>query len=161
MITYWKSNARKKFGFFNQEEKNKPKLNDIELVQRVTKALAETDNADEEEDDKYKDNSFNKSKSRTEKSVRKTLNGEIIPDNNVIVLIENVWIENEIDLSNDLILKSISNIPKDLDDNFIDNDKNNSENIILTDDKTVDDTNGKDILNYNINDLLDEYVNEN
>jgi hypothetical protein len=161
MITYWKSNARKEFGFFGQEEKNKPKLNDIELVQRVTEALAETDNADKEEDDKYEDNSFDKSKSRTEKSVRKTLNGEIIPDNNVIVLIENVWIENEIDLSNDLILKSIGNIPKDLDDDFIDNDKNNNENIILTDDETVDDTNGKGILNYNVNDLLDEYVNEN
>jgi hypothetical protein len=141
MITYWKSNARKEFGFFGQEEKNKPKLNDIELVQRVTEALAETDNADEEEDDEYEDNSFDKSKSRTEKSVRKTLNGEIILDNNVIVLIENVWIENEIDLSNDLILTSIGNIPKDLDDDFIDNDKNNNENIILTDDETVNDTN--------------------
>jgi hypothetical protein len=58
-------------------------------------------------------------------------------------------------------LKSIGNIPKDLDDDFIDNDKNNNENIILTDDETVDDTNGKGILNYNVNDLLDEYVNEN
>jgi hypothetical protein len=90
MITYWKSNAGKEFGFFGQEEKNKPKLNDIELVQRVTEVLAETDNADEEEDDEYEDNSFDKSKSRTEKSVRKTLNDEIISNNNVIVLIENV-----------------------------------------------------------------------
>uniref|UniRef100_U9SUF3 Uncharacterized protein n=1 Tax=Rhizophagus irregularis (strain DAOM 181602 / DAOM 197198 / MUCL 43194) TaxID=747089 RepID=U9SUF3_RHIID len=81
--------------------------------------------------------------SRIEKPVRRTINGEIIPDDNVIVLIENVWIENEIDLSNDIILKGIGNIPKDLDDDFIDNEKNNNENIVLTDDETVDDTNGR------------------
>ncbi|CAG8750297.1 14859_t:CDS:2 [Rhizophagus irregularis] len=96
-----------------------------------------------------------------EKPVRRTINGEIIPDDNVIVLIENVWIENEIDLSNDIILKGIGNIPKDLDDDFIDNEKNNNENIVLTDDETVDDTNGRGILNYNVNDLLDECINEN
>ncbi|CAB4486638.1 unnamed protein product [Rhizophagus irregularis] len=161
MITYWKSNAKKEFGFFGQEVKNKSKLNDIELIQRVTEALAETDNADKEEEDEYEDNSFDKSRSRIEKPVRRTINGEIIPDDNVIVLIENVWIENEIDLSNDIILKGIGNIPKDLDDDFIDNEKNNNENIVLTDDETVDDTNGRGILNYNVNDLLDECINEN
>ncbi|CAB5394857.1 unnamed protein product [Rhizophagus irregularis] len=128
---------------------------------RVTEALAETDNADKEEEDEYEDNSFDKSRSRIEKPVRRTINGEIIPDDNVIVLIENVWIENEIDLSNDIILKGIGNIPKDLDDDFIDNEKNNNENIVLTDDETVDDTNGRGILNYNVNDLLDECINEN
>jgi hypothetical protein len=160
MITYWKSNAKKEFGFFGQKVKNKSKLNDIELIQRVTEVLAETDNADKEEEDEYEDNSFDKSRSRIEKPVRRTINGEIIPDDNVIVLIKNVWIENEIDLSNDIILKDIGNIPKDLDD-FIDNEKNNNENIVLTDDETVDDTNGRGILNYNVNDLLDECINEN
>ncbi|CAB4422932.1 unnamed protein product [Rhizophagus irregularis] len=63
----------------------------------------------------------------------------------MIVLIENIWIKNKIDLSNDLILKGIDNIPKDLDNNFIDNEKNNNdENIVLTDDKIVDDTNDKE-----------------
>ncbi|CAG8762642.1 16506_t:CDS:2, partial [Rhizophagus irregularis] len=77
-----------------------------------------------------------------EKPIRRTINGEIIPNDNVIVLIENIWIENEIDLSNDLILNGIGNIPKDLDDDFIDNEKNNNdENIVLTDDEIVDNTN--------------------
>ncbi|EXX59546.1 hypothetical protein RirG_188100 [Rhizophagus irregularis DAOM 197198w] len=97
-----------------------------------------------------------------EKPIRRTINGEIIPNDNVIVLIENIWIENEIDLSNDLILNGIGNIPKDLDDDFIDNEKNNNdENIVLTDDEIVDNTNGRGILNYNVNDLLNKYVNEN
>ncbi|GBB92156.1 hypothetical protein RclHR1_19720002 [Rhizophagus clarus] len=153
IITYWKSNARKEFGFFGQEMKNKPKLNEIELNKRVTEALAETDNTNEEEDNEFEDNSS--------QPVRRIINGEIIPHNNVVVLIESVWIENEIDLSNNLILKDIGNIPKDLNDDFIDNEKNNNEDIVLMDDETIDDTNGKGILNYNVDDLFNEYVNEN
>ncbi|PKC52727.1 hypothetical protein RhiirA1_480825 [Rhizophagus irregularis] len=53
------------------------------------------------------------------------------------------------------------NIIKDLDDNFIDNKKNNNKNIILTDNETVNDTNSRDILNYNVNNLLNECINEN
>ncbi|PKY48949.1 hypothetical protein RhiirA4_464721 [Rhizophagus irregularis] len=152
MITYWKSNARKEFGFFGQEINNKPKLSDSELNRRITEALAEADNTGEEEDNVFEDN--------LSQPVRRTINGEIIPDDNVVVLIEKVWIEDEIDLSNNLILKDIGNIPKDLDEEFIDNEENNNENISLTDDETVDNGNGKGILNYNVDDLLDEYINE-
>ncbi|GES93721.1 hypothetical protein GLOIN_2v1785592 [Rhizophagus clarus] len=151
MITYWKSNTRKEFRFFGQEMKNKPKLNDSELNKIVTKALAKTDNIDDDEDNEFE----------LENPIQRTINGEIIPDDNVVVLIEKVWIEDEIDLTNNLILKDIGNISKDLDDDFIDNEKNNNEDIILTDDETVNDTNGRGILNYNINDLLNEYVNKN
>ena len=42
MITYWKSNARKEFGFFGQETQ-KSKLSDIELNQIITESLAEPD----------------------------------------------------------------------------------------------------------------------
>ncbi|GBB92851.1 hypothetical protein RclHR1_20670001 [Rhizophagus clarus] len=116
-----------------------------------TEVLTETDNIDDDEDNEFE----------LENPIRRTINGEIIPDDNVVVLIEKVWIEDEIDLTNNLILKDIGNIPKDLDDDFIDNEKNNNEDIILTDDETVNDTNGRGILNYNINDLLNEYVNKN
>ncbi|GES96485.1 ribonuclease H-like domain-containing protein [Rhizophagus clarus] len=58
-------------------------------------------------------------------------------------------------------INDIGNIPKDLDDDFIDNEKNNNKDIVLTDDKIVDDTNGRGILNYNVDDLFNEYVNEN
>ena len=54
-------------------------------------------------------------------------------------------------------------IPKDLDDDFTDNEsseKNDNENV-LTDDETVNNTNGKGILNYEIDDLLNIYINDN
>ncbi|PKB98111.1 hypothetical protein RhiirA5_431925 [Rhizophagus irregularis] len=107
----------------NQYRKKKPPFD----LKFVTEVLAETDNAEKEEDDEYKDNLFDKSK---------------LGCCNLI----SFW---------DL------NITKDLDDNFIDNEKNNNKNIILTDNETVDDTNSRDILNYNINNLLNECINEN
>ncbi|GET03302.1 ribonuclease H-like domain-containing protein [Rhizophagus clarus] len=108
-------------------------LESIELNKIVTEVLTETDNIDDDEDNEFE----------LENPIRRTINGEIIPDDNVVVLIEKVWIEDEIDLTNNLILKDIGNIPKDLDDDFIDNEKNNNEDIILTDDETVNDTNGR------------------
>lgn len=56
MIIYWKSNPRKKLGFFSQDIKNNSKLSDIELNQRITEALAEPDDADED-DSEFEDNS--------------------------------------------------------------------------------------------------------
>ena len=98
MITYWKSNARKEFGFFDQETQ-KSKLSDIELNQIITESLAEPD---DNIDDDFEDN-----------LVRRTAGGEIIPDNTVTVLIENI------------------------------SDNDNS---------------GKGVLDYDINDLLNEFV---
>src|SRR5436190_6197802 len=86
MITYWKSNARKEFGFFDQETQ-KSKLSDIELNQIITESLAEPD---DNIDDDFEDN-----------LVRRTTGGEIIPDNTVTVLIDNIWIENTINLSDE------------------------------------------------------------
>jgi hypothetical protein len=64
-------------------------------------------------------------------------------------------------------LKNIGNIPKDLDDDFIDNEhEKDNDDISLTDDEDYededdeDDTSGRGILNYNVDDLLDEYINE-
>jgi hypothetical protein len=93
--------------------------------------------------------------------LRQTINGEIIPDDRVIVLIENTWIENEIDLSHELILQDIEKIPEDLEDledDLSDTEGKNDENILTDDDD--DNTNGRGILNYNVDELLNEYVNE-
>lgn len=53
MITYWKSNAEKEFEFYDKQSKHESKLNKEELNKRVTEALAEMDNFNEEnkEDD--------------------------------------------------------------------------------------------------------------
>ena len=42
MITYWKSNPRKELSFFGQKTQ-KSSLEDVELNQIITKALAEPD----------------------------------------------------------------------------------------------------------------------
>jgi len=47
MITYWKSNARKEFGFYGQ---GKNKISDNKLNDKVIEALAEFDEMDEEEE---------------------------------------------------------------------------------------------------------------
>jgi len=161
MITFWKSNARKELGFFGQEMKNNSRLSDIELNQRITEALAEPDNTDEKDDGKFEDNSsdsLNRISQVHSHTVRQTTNGKIIPDDRVIVLIENTWIENEIDLSNELILQDIGKIPEDLEDDLFDIEgEDNSENILADSDNN---TNGRGVLDYNVDDLFDEYVND-
>ncbi|CAG8752954.1 13152_t:CDS:2, partial [Rhizophagus irregularis] len=95
--------------------KNNSKLGDIELNQRISEALAESDDADED-DSEFEDNSH------VENSLRRTIN----------------------DLKDDLFNNTKG---KDEDENTLTDDNNN-------------DTIGKGILDYNVNDLFDEYVNE-
>ncbi len=133
MITYWKSNARKEFGFFGQ---GKEKLKDFEFNEKIIEALAESDDIEEEE----KDNN----------NQRRTTSGKIIPNHNVIVLIENLWIEKNIDLTNQLLLENIGEIPQEDDDfineeNCIENENNNNTNY------------ERGVLDYNIDDLINEY----
>ena len=120
MITYWKSNPRKELSFFGQKTQ-KSSLEDVELNQIITKALAEPDdNIDDENDFQYEDNNS---------LVRRTTDGEIIPDNVVTVLIENIWIEKNIKLTDKLILEDIGEIPEDNND-LVDEltDNENEEN---------------------------------
>lgn len=144
MITYWKSNPRKELNFFGQATQ-KSKLNDTELNQIITEALA---GFDDNIDDDFENN-----------SVRRTTSGEIIPDDNVTILIENIWIENTIDLSDELILKEIGEIPEDLIEDLTDTEheevQENEENENISDDDS-----GKGVLDYNINDLLKEFVTD-
>ena len=141
MITYWKSNPKKELSFFGQETQ-KSKLSDIELNQIITEALAESD--DNIDDDEFEDN-----------PIRRTISGEIIPNDIVTVLIEDIWIEKTINLSDKLILKDIGEIPED------------STEYLLTDTENEEtqenegDNNGKGVLDYNIDDLLKEYVTNN
>jgi len=144
MITYWKSNARKELGFFGQKTQ-KSKLNDVELNQIITEAFAETDDNVDDEDD-FEDN-----------SIRQTTSGEIIPNNTVTVLIENIWIEKTIDLSSKLILKDIGKIPEDLAEDLTDEEIQENEE----DENISNDDNGKGILDYNVDDLFEEFVSNN
>lgn len=155
MITYWKSNAKKELSFFGKETKKSSKLSDIELNQIITKVFAEPNDMDEEVDFQFEDN-LNVDQIH-HNIQRTTTNGEIIPDNIVTVLINNIWIENSIDLSHELILNDIGKIPEDNENDLIDieNDKSDNES-----DNDNNNTSGKGILNYDIDDLLEEFVHD-
>ena len=151
MITYWKSNAEKEFGFYGKQSKNKPKLSEAELNKRVFEALAEPEEFDEEVEEVTADLTDNITRSTTEIE-RQTTSGELIPDDNVFVLIDNLWIEENIDLSNKLILKDIGEIPEDDLINDIDNES--PEIPLINDESNIE---GKDIMEYDINDLVNKY----
>ncbi|GES84802.1 hypothetical protein GLOIN_2v1783329 [Rhizophagus clarus] len=112
IITYWKSNAEKKFGFYGKENKDKFKLNAAELNKRVLEALA-------------------KSKEFEEK-------------------IEEI--EENVDLSNKLILEDIGKISED---DLIDNMDNEYVEIpLINDESSIE---GKNIMEYDIDDLVNKY----
>lgn len=159
MITYWKSNPRKELSFFGQKTQ-KSSLKDIELNQIISKALAESDNIVDDDDYNIQHENNN-----SHSNIRRTVDGEIIPDNIVNVLIEDIWIEKNIKLSDKLILKDIGEIPEDidnLDDDNLDNN-NNLEYIDIENEENheMNNNNGKGVLDYNINDLLDKFITNN
>ena len=106
MITYWKSNPKKELGFFGKKTKNKAQLSDTELNLAIFNALAELEKDADEEIDIQEDNF---------QTVRRTVYDEIIPNNTVTVLIEDICIEKTINLSDELILNDIGEIPIDVD----------------------------------------------
>ncbi|PKC54813.1 hypothetical protein RhiirA1_403360 [Rhizophagus irregularis] len=128
MITYWKSNAEKEFGFYGKQSKDKQKLNEAELNKRVTEALAEVDdiNQDNDEIEESTVDSTNRN-IRSNANKRRTTSGELILEDNSIVLIEHLWIETNVDLSNKRILEDIGEIPDDADDNYIDDENVNTD----------------------------------
>jgi len=145
MITYWKSNPKKKLGFFGKKTKNKAQLSDTELNLAIFNALAEPEEDADEEIDIQEDNF---------QTVRRTVHDEIIPNNTVTVLIEDICIEKTINLSDELILNDIGEIPID-----VDNLESEDENVLLpNDDNNIS---GKNVLDYDINDVFNEFINNN
>ena len=75
MILYWKSNSKTELGFYGIDSKNNTRLSDDEINIRIAEAFAEVD--DEENSDE-------------QPSIhRLTTSGEIIPEDNCHVVIEN------------------------------------------------------------------------
>lgn len=145
MITYWKSNAEKELGFYGKENKKNSKLSETELNQRVTEALADTDEMEDDEDEQIEE----------VQPIRHTISGEIIPNNNVIVLIENVWIEKDVNLSDKLVLEDIGDIPEDSVDELLFDETNENQSDSLIDEDY--DVIGRGVLDFNIDDLINEF----
>ena len=147
MITYWKSNAEKELGFYGKENKKNSKLSETELNRQVTEALADTDEMEDDEDEQIEE----------VQSIRRTVSGEIIPNNNVIVLIENIWIEKDVDLSNKLVLEDIGDIPEDFVDELLLDETNENQNDPLIVDEKDNDVIGRGVLDFNVDDLISEF----
>ena len=133
---YWKSNSKTELGYYGIDSKYHTRLSDVDINLRIAEAFAVAEIDDEEPEDVE---TF---------STRKTTNGEPIPDNVCHVVIENVWIDKFVDLSHDLITKEIGEISKDILDNFDEEDESDESNDM------INDKDGRGILNYNIDDLL-------
>jgi FMN-dependent NADH-azoreductase len=132
MITYWKSNAKTELGFYGIDQNKKIRIDKAEINIHIAEIFAETDDEDE-------DNGGD------------TSNEISVPPDNCIVLIENIWIEKFVDLSNDLITKEIGDIPIDvMDDDDIDD--------INDDYERVPDNTDKGETDYNIDNLLNEFI---
>jgi len=96
MILYWKSNSKTELEFYGIDHKKNTRLSNDDINLRVAEAFAGVD--DEEYDDEQ----------------RLTTSGEVIPEDNCRVVIENTWIDKYIDLSHNLITSEIGNIPIDI-----------------------------------------------
>ena len=150
MIMFWKSNAKTELGFYGVDNKNKTHLSEAELNINIAEAFAEAGDDDEHEE------LLNEKSTEPPAAppAQLTVNGEPIPRDNCIVLIEDIWIDKYVDLSHDLIVDEIGEVPVDV----MDDDESNHSNEESENNK--DDNNGeKDVLDYNVDDLVNEFIN--
>jgi hypothetical protein len=138
MIMLWKSNARTELGFYGVEKNGTRIISDAEMNIRIAEALAETD------DDECNVLS------------NESLPHQItVPPDNCVVLIDHIWIDNFIDLSHELVINKIGEIPA----NLLEDDSEEHEENSTDDDETEERGEGRGVYNYNIDDLLDSEGN--
>jgi hypothetical protein len=152
MIMFWKSNAKTELGFYGVDQKNRTHLSEADLNISIAEAFAEAG----DDDDEYEE--LLNEKSIEPPTARLTVNGEPIPRDNCTVLIEDIWIDKYVDLSHDLIINEIGEVPVDVMD---DDESNHGYSSNEESENSKDDNNGeKGVLDYNVDDLLGEFINE-
>ncbi len=113
LITYYKSNVPKELVFYRK------KITESEIMKTVQLALAEPI------DDNYDDT--------IESITERTISGEVIPENNVRVIIKLLWLENTLNLKHQAIIESLGEISSDdfefIDENEFLSDNENEENL--------------------------------
>ena len=137
LIIYWKLNFKTKLGFYGIDQRKQTWLSNEEINLRIAEAFADVDKEEYDETP----------------PTRRTIDGKEIPEDNCIVLIEDVWIDNLVDLSHELITKEIGDIPIDISYDSDEYDKGDDKTHDKRDDD-VDDNSGKGVLDYDINDLI-------
>ena len=117
MILYWKSNSRTELEFYELDLKRNTCLSMKDINIRMAEIFAKMNVIDDDDECNTETNSNN----------RVTINGEIIPENNCRVIIEDIWIEKFVNLSYKLIIDRIGDIPIDSDNDNNDNENYNNE----------------------------------
>jgi hypothetical protein len=135
LITYYRSNALGELGFFGKADKpNSPKLSENDVNSIVNEALAEVDDDDDDDDE--------------EVGIQRTIDGDIIPNNEVII-----WIENTLDLSNQKIIEELGEIP-DADDDLDDDNEVDKEK------EAEEEEEGRGVMDFDVEDLCNEFAIE-
>jgi len=141
MISFYWSNAKKELAFYG---KNDNKLSDEELLIKIHETLIESYNNDNIE--------------TISEDNRHTISGEVIPADNVTVIIESLDLEEIINLDYQIIINSLGKIPEEEIDNLSDiHEENNNHLIISNNNININEVSGKDIFDFDNNDLLIEF----
>jgi hypothetical protein len=144
LISYYQSNAHSEFGFYGKgTKKGLAKLNNTEINAIVNDALAEPDEDDDDENIE-------------ESQEQITTDGFVIPDNQVIVLIENT-----IDILHPNILSSLGEFPDDnLDDELNDDDENSNNNDDEINEDEIEEETRRGVMDFSVEDLSKEFIDE-
>lgn len=142
LISYYRSNAPEELCYFGKQN-NQSKMSDSEIMRIVHMALAEPVEYDECDDDDAEPTSGNS----------RTVTGEIIPKDNVLVVIEKhqLWLDKLINLEHEDIVGSLGEIPLD-DDSISDEDDQDDEEVNESDDNV-----GVGRMEFTAEDILAEF----
>ena len=145
MILYWKFNSKTELEFYGIDQKKNTYLSNEKINICIAEVFTEMD-----------DEEYNVEPISTRKIIS---SGEVIPEDNCHVIIESIWIDKFVDLTHRLITDEIGNILQDIlddkDENIVNDEVNNSE--VIGDNME----NGRDVFDYNINNLIDSSDNDN
>ena len=144
LITYYRSNISRELGFYGKGHKNSEKLSEEDLNAIINEAIAEP--PDDDDDDNNEE--------ITTEETRKTTDGYVIPDNEVVI-----WIENILDLHHSEILEGLeiveNEFPED-DDNDLNLKEIDNEVEIEEEERII----GKGVMEYNVEDFCNEFAIE-
>jgi|ERR1043165_1401961 hypothetical protein len=141
LITYYRSNPSHEFRFYGRGHKeNSSKLSKEELNAIINEAIAESPEPDDDDDDN--DNEIIN-------EVRRTTDGHIISNHEIII-----WIEKTLDLNSQEIIKELGELPIS-DDDDDDNSLNKTGNEIEEEEEE-----GRGVMDYDIKELAKRYMNE-
>ena len=130
LITYYRSNAQKELTIYGK------KMSESQIMKVIQLSLAEPIEEDDNDDSEFEE--------------RRTITGEIIPEDNVRVVIEPLWLNKTLNLDHEIVVKNLGEIP--IDDDF---DLDEVENL---NDIGVENPNTEQgISDFRVEDLIAEY----